>query len=332
MIKLINGYAGCGKTTSILKESKKFKLGSKNLFLSFNKSIVKEFSTKLNSDWECKTLHSMATKVLKSKIDYSIDINKYNIGLSSKYSLTVLDSLNTVGYVDFNYCKTKLKKSFEDFKYKFTNITPKTISFDEVFGILHLNGIKDFQTYDNIFVDEFQDLTLGMLLFIQSFKYKNLTFTGDSNQNIYQFKGTLNNTIKTISTLFVIDKIEYLNNSYRLSSDMCELVNGMVNFSPKIFSNKNTKNSIVYIQQAGTTLCKSSDLTILCRTNAECRELKANPLYTKADIRTIHSVKGLEFSKVAVHNINKLALGNSTIDNNLLYVALTRALNVLYIL
>lgn len=156
-----------------------------------------------------------------------------------------------------------------------------------------IQPIKD--TYKYIFVDEFQDTDEVQFRFIKSMDMCNRAIFGDVLQNIYQFRGCSNKSIKNIAEDSKWQKLT-LPVNYRSSNEICSFVNNLVaNFENSRYAiplQSNRKGPAVEIlDNSPTSLVQwvkrvenIGSTAILCRSNKECSEilqrLKSNGFYT----------------------------------------------------
>ena len=176
----------------------------------------------------------------------------------------------------------------------------KVISFD----VLCYDVCQLFQTdsdvckrykkfYTNIFVDEFQDTDDRQWRFVKSFKDSNIFVVGDILQNIYSFRGSTNEIMKSL-----VDDPDWtcihLVENYRSTKCICDYANGIKmnvpdNYRLKLVSKKDGPSVIErstalprYPQNISDVTAKDIVLrlknyegstAILCRTNREVSEM-----------------------------------------------------------
>lgn len=322
---LTNGYAGCGKTTSILQKAAESSASSNNLFLAFNRSIIKEFSAKLPKNWEITTVTAKALKTLPEILDLTVTDKKFKMGLNFDEAKAVQDTIKILGYLDCRKCLYTLENQ-EEFYENYGKLDTKKVDLSEILSVINVNGIKSTEHYDTIVVDEFQDLSMDMILFIDSLSCDNLLFTGDTYQNIYQFRGTLSEPATFIANYFNVKEIKYLKKSYRLNKSVVNLINSFKIIEPKLEALNTNTGSVKLSKDL------SVDTTVLGRTNKELSIFKRNNPNYKGAIMTIHKAKGLEFNNVAILNYDKLCAFKTLDEFNVLYTAISRTKNDLYLL
>lgn len=83
---------------------------------------------------------------------------------------------------------------------------------------------KYISRYDYIFVDEFQDTDQVQFDFLMAFNHKNLLVVGDPLQNLYSFRGTTSEMIKSLA--FDSNWTTYrLSENYRSTEEICNFAN-----------------------------------------------------------------------------------------------------------
>jgi len=139
---LIEAYAGCGKTTTIVNALKLLpKFGSQITFLAFNKHIKEELDTKIPEHVRCYTAHGLGLSAIKRKYG-SIEFNEYkaDVIIKKKASRWNLD--------------TEFKNYFEKQDYlnnikKLANLCRLTLTFDKKFiGYLAEKHDIKFKNFD----------------------------------------------------------------------------------------------------------------------------------------------------------------------------------------
>jgi DNA helicase-2/ATP-dependent DNA helicase PcrA len=219
--------AGVGKTATIL-ESFKYSKG-KTVALAFNRHIAKELKEKNKTKAEISTFHSLGLRAISSKFgNIKVDNEKVAFIL-----LKILDKKNYPMIADFKKAISIAKMSLQDSPDQIVtfleeyDIDPLPFTSEEfakiVIKALRLSkentSVVDFDDmvwfpfifdlplgrYDNIFVDECQDLNyaqLNMVLKLKSSTSRVFMFL-DDKQAIYSFRCAKINV--------VMDFIEKLN-------------------------------------------------------------------------------------------------------------------------
>lgn len=220
---MVNAVAGSGKTYSLLECMKRVKGNS--VFVAFNKSIATELSSRVPSHVTASTMHSIGLKAIRGngyvrvdnkklqKIMHKIPAVAFLDGMTSQekadvfrkrqmitdlvniWKNTMIDYLNdeevatAANHYSVNYDPTVLgiarsvmKKSLDNMRYVDFN--------DMIYMPVALN--LPLPTYDNIFVDECQDLNRAQIeMVLRMVKKPNgrIIAVGDPHQSIYGFRG-----------------------------------------------------------------------------------------------------------------------------------------------
>jgi len=241
--------AGVGKTATILESFKYIKPNTKSIALAFNRHIAKELKEKNKYNVEVYTLHSIGMRAISSRFsNVKVDNNKVNNIL-----FKLLDKINYPMINEFRRAVSIAKMSLQDSPDQIVNfldyyridIDPftkeefckiviqclrkckedtKVIDFDDMIWfpfVFDLNIGK----YDNIFVDECQDLNyaqLNMILKLKKQESRIFMFL-DDKQAIYSFRCA---HIKNVMNF--IDKLNCKNMSlpitYRCPKKVVEFV------------------------------------------------------------------------------------------------------------
>ena len=98
----------------------------------------------------------------------------------------------------------------------------------------HPTILKYKDQYKYIFVDEFQDTDMKQIKFLNSFENTNFFFCGDTLQNIYQFRGCTNDTIKLLSKDDSWEQIKLYQN-YRSTNQICDFANKMSTYADEVY-------------------------------------------------------------------------------------------------
>ncbi len=215
--------------------------------------------------------------------------------------------------------------------------------------------------YRYILVDEFQDTSDNNFELLKSLlpdKGGNLFVVGDDWQSIYGFRKSRIEYIVRIRKYFPESKIIKLSQNYRSYREIIRLSNGFIRrnrfrTSKKLVSTRGRGGVITGVPVSGfedecaviNELIKSEDtneITVLYRNNWQgnlirdfCQEtIKALP-GKKVSFMTMHASKGLEFTTVIIAGICDDIIPDKSTDieeeRRLLYVAITRAKDKLYI-
>ena len=216
---LIQAVAGSGKTTTIVESLRFLPTSQSSVFLAFNKSIADTLAQRAPSHVDVRTLHSLGFRFIKrrypnieldkDKMDHILDNllgedDKYARGSALKlYSLCVnndlpLDRHSIEEIAD--YYGLELPEAPEYYHHLLGRMETesrklyeigKSVSFDD----LILRPAWDRTLcgyYDNILVDEVQDLNRIQIRFILNcadIKTSMVIGVGDRAQSIYGFRG-----------------------------------------------------------------------------------------------------------------------------------------------
>lgn len=287
-ILVVEAYAGCGKTSTLInfcEKRKKFKI----LYLAYNKSMANEAKIKFAhlKNVSVMTMHSLAYKAFgiknkerlknNNKIE-AVDIIRLsnfkncNEALKNKYALEILkyskDFLNSGLTIKEFLSQIDISKTIVSFGFLETNLCElwERVLSDKDFPYEHDYYLKEYQLsnpildYDYILVDEAQDLNACVIDIVLRQASKKV-FIGDTYQSIYSFRGA-NNALRYLSSLKQ-SKTIYLTSSYRCSSNIAELANKYLKLagSKQDFIGLNTKIEDKY------------KLTYITRTNAKLFDL-----------------------------------------------------------
>lgn len=249
------------------------------------------------------------------------------------------------------------------------NESKKVIDGDDIIAMAYLiskiNGIDDKSKFRHIVIDEAQDYSpLAFSMIKEICSMESFTVVGDLAQGIYFFRGI---TDWNILSDKIFDKSEfiYLKQSYRSTVEIIDYANEIfrrqnLGFEPSravlrhgkevehicVKSQKDVANKI---EDICTEVLSSGKriVAVICKSSHECKKiysyLRKNSSYSwtlvkdrmddfECDFMVIPSymTKGLEFDCSIA--INESQYENSIFDNKLLYVVLTRALHLQYII
>lgn len=113
----------------------------------------------------------------------------------------------------------------------------------------HLAIQKYKQRYKHIYVDEMQDTDKHQWAFVTSFKDSAIFCVGDAKQNLYSFRGTTNEILKSLAESDGWELIK-LNKNYRSTEEICEYSNrihahwGDSPYNLAIHSDRSDPNSV----------------------------------------------------------------------------------------
>lgn len=215
--------------------------------------------------------------------------------------------------------------------------------------------------YRYILVDEFQDTSDNNFELLKSLlpdKGGNLFVVGDDWQSIYGFRKARIEYIVRIRNYFPEAKIITLSENYRSYREIIKLSNGFISknrfrSSKKLVSTRGKGGVIIGVPVSGfedeaaaiNELIKNektNEITVLYRNNWQGDLIRNFCLDTiqalpGKDVKfmTMHASKGLEFPTVIIAGICDAIIPDASTDveeeRRLLYVAITRAKDTLYI-
>lgn len=271
----INAFAGTGKTTTLLAVTNANK-DMIFLYIAFNSSIVKEARRKFGKNVEIFTWHKLAIDNLDMSM-YNIRTKEYDL-LTIADILEIEDNLDLVGdimrlmkYYFNSDCRTLYEAaqlvnllSSETLQYA-TTLWNKFNSGD--IDITHDFYLKKFSLdevalsrlsnkYDCFLLDEAQDCNPVTLKIFNSLTGKKKILVGDTYQQIYQFRGSVNamDTIKAEYNFF-------LTYTFRCSKNVVDEANMILKRylgSKTFLTSKNTEvpeiNTVAYITRTNAML------------------------------------------------------------------------------
>jgi DNA helicase II / ATP-dependent DNA helicase PcrA len=250
------------------------------------------------------------------------------------------------------------------------NLATKNIDCDDLTALtylqLKLEGVVG-ENYIHTVIDEAQDYSLMQFNVLKEISKNNsMTIVGDLGQGIYNYKG-INSWKSLIEKVFSEDATYItLSQSYRSTVEIIEFANRVLekqelNIKPALpilrhgdeprVINAKEQEEIRVIDSLLEEIYSKNKKTvaIICKTYKECKELhkmlKKESKYkwelieenqSKLDIDNLiipsYMTKGLEFDATIVYNCNEDMYRNEVLDKKLLYVALTRALHLQYVM
>lgn len=250
------------------------------------------------------------------------------------------------------------------------NIATKNIDCDDLTALtylqLKLEGVVG-ENYIHTVIDEAQDYSLMQFNVLKEISKNNsMTIVGDLGQGIYNYKG-INSWESLIKKVFSEDATYItLSQSYRSTVEIIEFANRVLEKQklnikpalpilrhgdePRVINAKEDEEIRVIDALLEEIYSKNKKtVAIICKTYTECKELhkrlKKESKYkwelieesqSKLDIDNLiipsYMTKGLEFDATIVYNCDEDKYRNEVLDKKLLYVALTRALHLQYVM
>lgn len=294
----IKAFAGSGKTTTLIEIAKK--LGTKGLYIAFNKSIQLEATKKFPDYVDCKTAHGLAYKeiigLIRNKIQEltiaeiadildvdnvygynSMDISYLILNLLREYcnsnKLVIDDSFashslfNIIGTTSssrhkiINYIIKKACEYWERIWYEGSTLPIEHDFYLKVYQLANPNLSK---RYKYILFDECQDAN-PVLIDIVSKQRCQKIYVGDEHQQIYSWRGAINafNNIDGESY--------YLSQSFRFGKKIAE----KASIITEVKGETKLLHGLEFLDSEIVTNI-SQDYTVLCRTNARIIECIVN--------------------------------------------------------
>lgn len=304
---VIQASPGSGKTTTLIELLKFVLPYKKALMTAFANSIIDTLKDKIrNPAIEINGLHSLGLKILYRKFNGNLKVSEYkNFTYCQKYIKEwnlIYDKKKN--YILYNISKLidlyklydlKSKEELEELAEKFdidcingeiekaikvlnnlksynksepTKDKPKLIDFSDMI-YLPISDLKlNLPQFDEIFVDEIQDLNIAQQKFIQVLLKKGgrIIGVGDKYQSIYSFLG---------ADIKAFDKFSSLPNTIQLPlsiSYRCPKI--IIKEANKIYNNilENPLNENGEIKEGSYKLIKDGDF-VLCRNNSPLIDL-----------------------------------------------------------
>ena len=226
-----------------------------------------------------------------------------------------------------------------------------------------INGLKEYENYEHLVIDEAQDLSVADYYILKKiFNKATFDIFGDINQSIYAYSG-INDWHNVDNEIFDDTAIMLeLNKSYRTTKEIADVSNLVLNSlnknnseciarsGRKVSVNElDSKSELTTIFEQISNLLSNNyeTIAIICKDDKEADKVNKslsklglniniitdkNEEYTGGiSILPSYLSKGLEFDAVILYNANDINYTESTIDQKLLYVAITRAMHELYI-
>lgn len=291
---LIQAVAGSGKTTTIIKAMEFAPGGS--LFMAFNKAIAEDIRRRASAG-TVKTLNALGHGLMLSNRGGDLNARKvsdivkkimgdtteqkelgytisrlvgcaknlaYGIELAATagdfYSLT--SDSQQGSDIPAEHAEMAANVAFEAFEQ--SRLDTKTFDFDDQLWVPVSEGWA-FPHYENVFIDEAQDLSpiqhemLGRL----KTKHTRIVAVGDRHQAIYGFRGADSESMDTLKELFSMKELP-LSVCYRCSDSV---VSEAKMFCPEISSRDGAPPGLV-IQNTADPEHFGSEYMVVCRNNA----------------------------------------------------------------
>ena len=307
----INAVAGSGKTTTVIEYARTRPVGSRILYLAFNKSVkleaVRKFAEKGLYNVKVETAHSLAYRYIVFQNNYTVKSQGYKTneivellnlkGNEEKHTEYII--ANHINKFIAYFCNSD-KQKVQDLNYLDTISDDKAKAFVTKFytyilaqsrlllskmnsgeiEITHDFYLKKFQLaapqlpYDYILFDEGQDASPAMLdLFLKQDAIK--VIVGDTHQQIYGWRFAVNSLEKANF------KSYYLTTSFRFGQDIANLAMDVL----KLKTNLEQYKSIPISGEGKCT--EHTSQAVLARTNLGLL-LKAIEFVTEKKVKHIY--------------------------------------------
>lgn len=276
-ITLINAFAGCGKTSTLINFYKQ-RPQNTFLYLCYNTSMKKEAEKKFtDSNIDVKTFHSLAYSAVghkfKEKIEKNEKLRASNLKdffpelgqydeielLLKSFTYFINSNLNENEFhkISFNIggFYTKYLKEL----WKLVCNENSSIPFEQDFYLKIYEQCNYELNYDYILVDEAQDLNPVMLSLVMKQKAKKV-FVGDTYQKIYGFR----NCIDALSDLKNLENAEsfFLTQTFRCPQNIVDLANQY------LFLANSKKKLITQKEKTSETWSETDRYTFIARNNS----------------------------------------------------------------
>lgn len=309
ILKII-AFAGTGKTTTLV-EYAKVRPDTRFLYISFNKSVQMEASSKFSKNVTCKTAHSLAwwgfgekykdRLIPGFKANIVKDVLELDTFEDAKFTIETL--LNYLVSSDLKVTKKHisliarqhykhLKRDLPDF----VGLANRLGRFmcdgsDDRIGMLHDGYLKLYQlsqptlNYDIILLDEAQDIN-PVIADIALNQNAGRILVGDTHQQIYSFRGA-HNMMQNVS----VSKTLFLTHSFRFDKNIARVANMIL----QTFKGETRK---VIGHRKKTKSSFSEGYTVIAKTNAKIFA-EAVKLYENHKIAFIGGISGYRLERIS---------------------------------
>lgn len=337
-IKLINNISEEEKRQQIISVYNERDEKKKSLKVNSNKALKQFFS-----NWE------------------SLDLYKCYLDLFNNEATFKEITKDTIPQKLYEYMREELN----------TNSHKKLIDSDDLTPLTYLK-LKfegtNLEKFMHLVVDEAQDYSyFQMHLLNEISQNSSMTIVGDLGQGIYNYKG-IASWNKLIESVFKQDATYIaLSQSYRSTVEIISVANrvlekqnlNLIPAMPVLRHGEMPKSIKVPSKDEEVKLIdaivnevygkKKNSVAIICKTFSQCKELhrvlnkkssfswvligeNENNITMERIIIPSYMTKGLEFDATIIYNCDDKNYADNDLDKKLLYVALTRALHLEYMI
>lgn len=293
---IIQAYAGASKTTTLrlIAEAMPTK---RILYLAFNKGIVVDATSKMPSNVECRTVHSVAygnsKKEILNKLKAKVYDAKQLVDHTKLTSFSARDpKLNTMEVISalrlFGWAKQTAIRFMQSSDNK---ISKHHLYIDEKFTHLELDGVKDSlieaaQTIWEMYNDNYNNVQIPHDVYLKLFAMSGIDLNYDvvmvdECQDVSPVMLNILKSQKTAQKIYVGDKFQkiysftgsiditnivecrtlYLTKSFRFGNEIAEIANAFldkIEEDIKPLLGNGSKNTIDKDKQPNAILCRTN--------------------------------------------------------------------------
>lgn len=299
---MVNAVAGSGKTFSLLESMRRVK--GVSVFVAFNKSIATELESKVPSHVTALTLHSFGLKAIIKAFGYT-RVDKFKLNkIMNKYPATsFLDGMTGREKAQVFQVREQVSKlvsiwknTLIDYKnndevikaanYYNVNYDPavlgiarsimeksvairKFVDFDDMIYMPVALGLN-VPTFDNVFVDECQDLNRAQIeMVLKMVKKPNgrIVAVGDPKQSIYGFRGADTEAMPRMKEVLKATELP-LSVCYRCPTSHLELAKEIVPYIEAAPAANEGTVDYITSEKFSEKVDTNCEPLVLCRTNA----------------------------------------------------------------
>lgn len=316
---LIQAVAGSGKTTTIIKAM--FYASGRSLFLAFNKAIAMDIASRLTAG-EAKTLNALGHRMWMQNLpsstlearkiplileslcgkgspilkDFGYAISRIiGIAKNSAFGIEGLHYLSSIDFeelfdaYDFNIPLDSLNSVAQLALQAFVRSVEDTETFDfddQLYGPVFFDWSPP--RYDNVFVDESQDLSPIQHLLLRLL-HARVIAVGDRHQAIYGFRGALTDSMDKLKLSFQMIELP-LSISYRCAGS---IIDEAKFYCPSIQAREGAPIGRVSFTDQDPQIFPSS--LIVCRNNAPLFKAILRHVREKSPCRVLSNfIEGLQ--------------------------------------